>query len=402
MRLLFTSLLLCLPCWVAAVIKDIVVFGDDYSDVGSGQKYTNGPLWSQQLAVGWEATLHSFAYSGSVCNGTLGKSLSSIVDQTESYYHKELSLDPQSTIYAFWAGHQDLRAMVDAGNDDYSLVVDCLMDQLRVVRKVFKTDRFLMFTLAPMDLMPDAKTMSKEKQQAIKSAVNTFNELLHDKVFNQVKHHHLLELDLVDVHDLLVDVIEKPDDYGFSNGADAFWDHCQGRCDDKQDEYIWWDKQHLSGNAHHIIAKSILMSDSMEPATTLPALDTVRAAVDAPHSISHSQLYPRPPKAKGLLDKIVTQINEAKKKHDKDAAQAVADDMDMAQNDPWLRPLYLGAFCTVMACIAFVYFTKQQRRRGGGATSGLAALSSLVQKGRHQDTSNRGQFTRLRNLESSV
>ncbi|ORX45907.1 hypothetical protein DM01DRAFT_1339863 [Hesseltinella vesiculosa] len=398
MLLLILCTLVLLSTLASALVKNIVVFGDDYSDVGTGHRYSNGPLWSQQLAVGWDASLHSFAFSGSVCNAS---SSVSIVDQAEMYYQQHLELDPQYTIYAFWVGHADVQAKMLANDTNYEDTLDCIMDQMRTVRKVFKTDRFLMFTLAPMDLMPGALALSKKEQQRIKQAVDSFNEQLHEKVFAQVKHHHLLELDLVDAHDLLVEVIQRPEDYGFKNGQDAFWDHCQGRCNDKEDDYIWWDKQHLTGNAHHIIAKSILMSDSMEPSVNLPFLDQVRTKVDQPHSIFHSPLYHKPHTHTGLLDRLVQQINDAKKQQDK---EITADDNEQTAVDAeegfWLQPLYWMALVTIVVCIGFVLCGKQMQRRR--MTGGLAALSGLVNQKRHQDTSTRGQFTRLRQLDTSV
>jgi hypothetical protein len=96
-------------------IKNIVVFGDSYSDVGNKQRLTNGPLWSEHLAVGWNASLYSFAFSGAVCdNGMYPEQPSSesyipsIIDQVEMYYKQNLQLNMKETAIVFWVGVNDV------------------------------------------------------------------------------------------------------------------------------------------------------------------------------------------------------------------------------------------------------------------------------------------------------
>lgn len=118
----------------AATVKNLVVFGDSNSgknkqicsneetkeemtDVGNGQRWSNGPLWSEYLALGWNASLYSFAFSGSVCDNGIYNSISkedkvpSLRDQLEGYYKLGLDLNPQETVYAFWFGVQDVYEM---------------------------------------------------------------------------------------------------------------------------------------------------------------------------------------------------------------------------------------------------------------------------------------------------
>lgn len=54
-------------------------------------------------------------------------------------------------------------------------------------------------------------------------------------------------MDLIDVHAMLQDIVESPDQFGFKDATHAYWDACQGRCTDKIDDYVWWDKAHLTG-----------------------------------------------------------------------------------------------------------------------------------------------------------
>lgn len=178
-KLIQVVLLLCFTIHCcSAKVSSIVVFGDSYSgkvncrgvgregwaqevlillplkiDVGNGQLSSNGPLWSQDLAVGWNASLYSFAFSGATCdrslyhaktsnNGSSSSSASappSIVDQLEMYYKQQLGLTPEDTIYAFWVGHTDIYDMVQANNKGIVIVLrlschftlSCLFARLR-------------------------------------------------------------------------------------------------------------------------------------------------------------------------------------------------------------------------------------------------------------------------------
>lgn len=128
--------------------------------MGNSQRWTNGPVWSEYLAVGWNASLYSFAYSGSVCDTGMYNSIAqedrvpSLRDQLEAYYNLNLNLKPEETVYAFWFGVQDvfemskrhgncLRALfdeIDTHNStfffpgrqepDYKEITDCIGQQL--------------------------------------------------------------------------------------------------------------------------------------------------------------------------------------------------------------------------------------------------------------------------------
>lgn len=109
------------------------------TDVGNGQRWSNGPLWSEYLALGWNASLYSFAFSGSVCDNGMYNSISSqdkvpsLRDQLEGYYKLGLNLDKEETVYAFWFGMQDVFEMAKRHGKrlpDYKEITDCIGQQL--------------------------------------------------------------------------------------------------------------------------------------------------------------------------------------------------------------------------------------------------------------------------------
>lgn len=135
------------------VIKNIVVFGDSYSDVGNKQRLTNGPLWSEDLAVGWNASLYSFAFSGAVCNNDMypeqdkkEEYIPSITDQVEMYYKENLRLKKEETVFIFWVGVNDVYKIFDNEDDteiiesEYKKVVECIgtnVVNIRIVKLSF-------------------------------------------------------------------------------------------------------------------------------------------------------------------------------------------------------------------------------------------------------------------------
>lgn len=120
------------------IVNNIVVFGDSYSDVGNKQRLTNGPVWSEDLAVGWNASLYSFAFSGSVCNNDMYPSqkgadyIPSITDQVEMFYNEHLKLNSTETVFIYWVGVNDVYKIFENENNEanleteYKKVVDCI------------------------------------------------------------------------------------------------------------------------------------------------------------------------------------------------------------------------------------------------------------------------------------
>lgn len=104
-------------------IKNIVVFGDSYSDVGNNQRLSNGPFWSEHLAVGWNASLYSFAFSRAVCDNEMYPEqavnetfIPSITDQVEMYYKQNLQLNMDETAIVFWVGVNDVYKIFEKDN----------------------------------------------------------------------------------------------------------------------------------------------------------------------------------------------------------------------------------------------------------------------------------------------
>ncbi|KAI8342550.1 hypothetical protein BC941DRAFT_345106 [Chlamydoabsidia padenii] len=113
-----------------------------------------------------------------------------------------------------------------------------------------------------------------------------------------------LTLDLIDVYSLLSDMVHDPTTFGIVNTNRAFWDDCQGDCNDLgMDEYLWWDRTHLTGAVHHTIGNSVLNAGSYAPSTSVNKVKVERLLM-APVSVIRSPIYRAPPNT-GVIQKLV-------------------------------------------------------------------------------------------------
>ncbi|KAI8876573.1 carbohydrate esterase family 16 protein, partial [Backusella circina FSU 941] len=384
---------------LADTVNNIVVFGDSYSDTGNHQRLTNGPLWNENLAVGWNASLYNFAFSGAVCNNTMYEKedtvhyIPSIVDQVEMYYKQNLKLNPEETVIIFWVGVNDIHKIFEKNKDDRTKidsdlksVADCIGSNLRTVRKVFSTNKFIVFGVPPLERMPFYAGSYLESSR--ETAANQLNEYLTKDTEKMNKHLQSLELDLVDIHKLLDDISDTPDNFGIKNAIEPYWDACQGKCTDDIDSYVWWDKTHLTGGIHRLVSSSILLAGSHAPATELGPSEDVVLALEEKDSPYRSPIY-KAKKNTGELARVAAKLDTEKK-----AASEEVEEKELGSEEegrPSRNYLVFGIFATGAVCIGFVLFSKS-RKRG----SNLSALSSLVKN------KNRGQFVPLRNMDSEV
>ncbi|KAH9922176.1 uncharacterized protein B0H18DRAFT_1018380 [Fomitopsis serialis] len=136
------SVFLVLGCaqWSAAQgpypgqIKNLVTFGDSYSDVTSGQgdPGDNATAWPVYAAMYGDFTLYPYAKSGATCSNYLTPRLfpSVFEDELPLYFTERengsLVLDPTDTMYTLWIGTNDVGVtLVDT--------IGCAVDWVKVL-----------------------------------------------------------------------------------------------------------------------------------------------------------------------------------------------------------------------------------------------------------------------------
>ncbi|KAI9281955.1 GDSL-like Lipase/Acylhydrolase-domain-containing protein [Sporodiniella umbellata] len=383
----------------AQTINNVVVFGDSYSDVGNHQRLTNGPQWSENLAVAWDAALHSFAYSGAVCDNTayanqnFKQYIPSIKDQVEMYYHQNLTLNPEETVFAIWIGVNDVYKISESQNQQQALkqIVNCISTNVRNAGRAFSIKKFIIFGVPPLEKMPyyanNLDRLDKEK------IANDLNAYLSKEVENMNKHIRSLELDFMDIHKLLDHLVEDPESFNIKNVKDAYWDACQGGCLDDINTYIWWDKVHLTGGIHRLIADSIARSGSFATETKLPSSLDVDTLLKASDSKFRSPYY-KAKKNTGAIETLVEKLKNEKEKEKEanDPKTETEETIEGEEHSGINAYVYFGITATLIVCIGFFLFHKRTKNRMGH----LASLSGMLKK------EDRGRFMPLRNIDSEV
>lgn len=140
----FFLLFLALPILSLALapgqIKNLVTFGDSYTDVVSvSDGGTPWPIYTAQYA---NLTLYPYARSGATCsnNITYRPAPSVFESQLPLYFAEKdngsIVLDPSVTLYTQWIGTNDVgRYSIITGSNDASIVdvVRCMVDWVKVL-----------------------------------------------------------------------------------------------------------------------------------------------------------------------------------------------------------------------------------------------------------------------------
>ncbi|KAI8072733.1 GDSL-like Lipase/Acylhydrolase-domain-containing protein [Gongronella butleri] len=346
----------------AMAISNLVVFGDSYSDVGNFQRWTNGPVWSEHVAAAWNASLHSFAYSGAVCdnalypnNTSIYYTTPSIMDQVEFYYTQHLNMDPSDTVYAFWVGVNDVHQMFKENPEMPPLesISACIAYQIETVHRLFNANQILLMNLPPMEKMPYfLNTLAADERR---DAVITINKQLHQHVDALNSNYPRLSLDYIDVHSLLNDVIADPEPFGFVNTDGAYWDNCENYCNEKNmDQYVWWDRTHLTGGVHHVLGNSVLQAGSYAPSTTIPKKQTEKLLLKSESEI-RSPIYRAVPHT-GLILDMWEEMDDASQVIVPPKAPVM--DQGMVPHQ-WMAMIVLITFGTIAA----LFFWRSMRRK---------------------------------------
>ncbi|KAI0340169.1 hypothetical protein BDW22DRAFT_445718 [Trametopsis cervina] len=277
----------------AGSIKNLVTFGDSFSDVNS---YSNGSplLWPQYAAAYGNFSLHPYAKNSAVCSekltprSTRGPGI--LEDELPAYFNDTASglyLDPDSTIYTLWIGTNDLgpEGLLVGLNPPNTTIVDvsrCPLDWIKAIYDVGGRN-FIIQNAAPLQysvqyqadgylngywLIPHNTT---EWNIAIKQSIAAYNELV-SLYLQNLAHTELpgAHIGLFSSYGLFEDIHDHPQKY--LNGTAPFnVTGCVHSCPvgvdcttaegTERDSFMWYDEVHPSEQTHRVIAK--ILSDAI-------------------------------------------------------------------------------------------------------------------------------------------
>ncbi|KAG2181919.1 hypothetical protein INT43_006844 [Umbelopsis isabellina] len=348
----------------AIAIKNLVVFGDSYSDQGNLMRQTNGPVWVENVAYAWNASVYNFAFGGATCDSDLyaldrSDMSPSIRDQIEIYYDQKLNLKPEETVYAIWVGINDI-ALATADNGAKPVpptqIVSCVRSQIAKLRHYFKASNIMLLEVPPLDRMP---------------------YFLNDDWTSELN----IRLRIIRTYPLYQKVVSSPSTYGFSNVTHAYWEVCTGLCTDKEDDYLWWDGGHMTGAGHKLVANAVIASAPFEIAAD-EIYDTgdVKKALEAPGAIIKSDKYA----AKAATGKL----DDAPEKENESTADGGYERPAIESEKTWSR-IYAVWVLLLLLITAFCCFSV-----------GKGRIASFMNTVTNRYTS-RGRFVPLRDLEST-
>lgn len=115
-----------------------------------------------------------------------------------------------------------------------------------MARKVFTSDRYLVLNVPPLGHMPYYQEQGEEIAANLSQASVEINRGLEKDVANLNKHHHALEMDYVDIHSMINDIVVDPKIFNFKNPVSSYLDQQENDDNNAAKDYIWWDKTHFT------------------------------------------------------------------------------------------------------------------------------------------------------------
>jgi hypothetical protein len=96
----------------------------------------------------------------------------------------------------------------------------------------------------------------KSSTNNLKQNIIDFNVALEEEVLDW--HDTYNNVEFFDTYLVFSDLFGDPSTTAnIDNVDDAYWDSCQGKCNEKVNSYLWWDNIHVTGAGHNAISNTI-------------------------------------------------------------------------------------------------------------------------------------------------
>ncbi|KAK0456021.1 GDSL lipase/esterase [Armillaria borealis] len=291
---MFLLLFLALPILSLALapgqIKNLVTFGDSYTDVVSvSDGGTPWPIYTAQYA---NLTLYPYARSGATCsnNITYRPSPSVFESQLPLYFAEKdngsIVLDPRVTLYTQWIGTNDLgRYSIITGSNDASIVdvARCMVDWVKVLYQNGARN-FLVQNMIPLNstiLYAPKSYPNKyftDPRNTTEWSVFMRELVLSGNALSRLMLHALIpdvpgaHIGIFDSHALFTDMYNNPSEYlngtaplnvtgavvscVYPEGSDNS-SVCTTAYGSDRDSFLWYDELHPSEQADRIVAREV-------------------------------------------------------------------------------------------------------------------------------------------------
>jgi phospholipase/lecithinase/hemolysin len=261
----------------------IVSLGDSLSDTGNNPptgdyyqgRWSNGPLWDENLAADYGSELKNLAYAGSETSDL----------PRQAGLVSGLSLDFDTTLCTIWSGANDFIQGATNGLNEVSwnkLVNAGVADIGRALDALYESGarHFLVFNLPDLSKTPAGLAFPAEVRTFAQGKVILFNTKLAAVLAAFRKSKPQARVAFVDAFNLLDQILSDPAADGFANvTSDALADFGDPAFDGPAANYLFWDEIHPTTKAHELISQWATNALTAAPPVILvqPASQTVVA-----------------------------------------------------------------------------------------------------------------------------
>ncbi len=311
----------------ATMITNVFALGDSYTDVGNfasipgtsprpvptgesppsyyeGGRFTNGPVWVEQLAAHFGLAAEpvvqggtNYAFGGAQTGPRNGPpfpptspdpaSIPSLLDQSDALIADFGGNLPANSLYAIFGGINDIFSSalpVAAAGADPTPVLEAAASNLGAVLANLESagaDRFLVLNMFDVGFTPQVFFLSTPSDSpTARAVVVEFNRLL-DTVLDDIERTRGVDIIRLDLFSLFDQVIADPSRFGFVGDTPSellfpcvLTDTACGVVGDPRnpDEVLFWDGRHLTTAFHTVIANAAIAALPEPGALSLMAL----------------------------------------------------------------------------------------------------------------------------------
>ncbi|KAJ6503685.1 GDSL-like Lipase/Acylhydrolase [Mycena sanguinolenta] len=261
--------------------KHLVVLGDSFSDNGNGAyritnytwpadpayyggRFSNGPVWVEDVASKLHLSLTDYAVGGATSNNTLVQGYTgpnsipvpSALDQLNSYLASSgaTSAAAQETLYVILIGANDAFFLPMVNASQSVAAIASAVDKLHAM---LGATNFLLTTYPDLSRLPLSAYIPSPAAASLKN----YTTSLRADLFALKSHRPHLHIALADIYVLFQDFFAHPKSYGYDPSTDgkscltgAYSEAPRMVCSDPEN-YIFWDEYHPTRKSHKYMAE---------------------------------------------------------------------------------------------------------------------------------------------------
>lgn len=232
----------------------LVVLGDSLSDMGNAGRFSNGPVWVEQLAESLKLPLRASERGGQ--NFAVGGARIKVGPQSLRAQVDQLLKLPRPagrTLYIVWGGANDIFAAI--GQPDARSELDAAAAALKEVLTdlmAYGGSDFLVPNIPDVSITPEVRAHGSEAIEKARRLTDHFNRAVERGFTDLASSPGDIGLYRLDVAAMADQARRDPASFGFTNISTP----CRGfaRCA----EYVFWDNIHPTTAAHARLAEAAL------------------------------------------------------------------------------------------------------------------------------------------------